>query len=213
MIALAVLETGEIYAASRDGRAVNLVDGVYGFLSLTALRFPCGDGIPLTHDGHVTIHRVLNGTHAILRGMLRDKVHRRDGRLLVLPLEYQPANDMHFCTSGEGIATAFNLLNVVSRRFVSGTGFAGGEVLWQDGFWERGHVAVNGVMYPVAEEFHEALDLNDLDEDRARKYNLRQDPHGISKSAAHRVQTFVNVVTKSPSQSPRKQSLIGGATK
>jgi len=55
---------------------------------------------------------------------------------------------------GEGVATAFNLLEVVSRRFVSGTGFAGGEVLWQDGFWERGHVAVNGVLYPIAEEFH-----------------------------------------------------------
>jgi hypothetical protein len=172
--------------ATRGGQQGVGPDGVYGFLSLTALRFPLDAGVPLTNDGNVTIHRVLNGTQAILRGLLLDKVYRRDGRLLLIPLEFQPAEDTHFCTcsEGHGAAPYFNLVEVVSRRFVSGTGFVGGEVLWKDGFWERSHVAVSGVMYPILEEFHVKLEIDEVD------LALR------TQKAVKHAQTFLDLLSK-----------------
>merc|ERR1719335_786881 len=120
---------------------------------------------------------------------------------------------MHFCTSGEGITTAFNLLEVVSRRFVSGTGFAGGEVLWQDGFWERGHVAVNGVLYPIAEEFHESLafDVVKRQEDAVKsaakpagKLGKDKEYYAVPRQLAQDVNFFLNEL-----QSPEKGKAIG----
>jgi len=121
---------------------------VGGSIDLSAIRFSIGKGISLIDDVTLHICDVAGTRIAGLQGTLSERCFEIHGRKLValLPESCRPPEQTDFVVSGTN--GGFHLMRV--RPSTTHAAHGDGDLVWQDGKWNRDVIAMNGIMFEVA---------------------------------------------------------------
>jgi len=179
LVTLTALPSGEIVTEVGPGGRDEVTVG--SSIDLSAIRFSTGRGISLIDDVCLHICDVGGTRIAGLQGELSERCFELHGRKLValLPESCRPPQKTHFVVSGT--CGGFHLMAV--RPTTTYTAGGNGDLVWQDGKWNRDIISMNGIMFEVAAaslQFPNPLEERSITEGQAiaimdfQKYLIRR---------------------------------------